>query len=269
MERWENHLNRVQTPDASVPSHRDALRKNLQAGKLPVRRGRNAFATLSLIVIMAVGGLAVVFPGLANDIVNGFLVKTITFKTKDGANVVIRKVRMNGEKDVPCDSTCKMIVVRATADGLKPMNPSERTFVISSTNNDQTWIINGDTLQANSMTTTVNDSFDLNDPPCGKFLTAGKNALPEIAPKDFELLQNYPNPFNPTTHIAFDLKESGSVSLKVFNVEGQEVATLVNGYTAAGHHSVEFDGSKLTSGAYLYTLRTEHSVMSKMMMLAK
>jgi N-acetylneuraminic acid mutarotase len=74
------------------------------------------------------------------------------------------------------------------------------------------------------------------------------------APAVFALEQNYPNPFNPTTAISFKLKVDSKVSLKVFDVLGQEVATLVNTNYAAGSHKVDFDASRLNSGVYLYRL---------------
>ncbi len=70
----------------------------------------------------------------------------------------------------------------------------------------------------------------------------------------FALMQNYPNPFNPSTEISFNLKSSSFVSLKVFNLLGQEVANLLNGNLHQGMHSVKFDASKLNSGVYLYRL---------------
>ncbi len=74
------------------------------------------------------------------------------------------------------------------------------------------------------------------------------------APAVFTLDQNYPNPFNPSTQIAFRLAVDSKVSLKVFNVLGQEVATLVNTNLVAGGHSINFDASALNSGVYLYRI---------------
>jgi hypothetical protein len=72
---------------------------------------------------------------------------------------------------------------------------------------------------------------------------------------DFQLQQNYPNPFNPVTTIEFDLPKSSEVTLKVFNILGEEVATLLSASLLAGTHSLEWDASNLASGVYLYRLQ--------------
>jgi|WetSurMetagenome_2_1015567.scaffolds.fasta_scaffold16269_3 hypothetical protein len=72
--------------------------------------------------------------------------------------------------------------------------------------------------------------------------------------KEFTLGQNYPNPFNPSTTINFSLAVDSKVSLKIFDVLGQEVATLVNGQLAAGSQKVSFDASSLNSGVYFYRI---------------
>jgi hypothetical protein len=74
------------------------------------------------------------------------------------------------------------------------------------------------------------------------------------APIQFELAQNYPNPFNPSTTIKFSLPQNSFVTLKVYNALGQEVSTLVNGFTESGIHSINFDASNLNSGIYFYKL---------------
>ncbi|MCL4511682.1 MAG: family 10 glycosylhydrolase [Bacteroidetes bacterium] len=88
-------------------------------------------------------------------------------------------------------------------------------------------------------------------------------------PTQFGLLQNYPNPFNPTTTIKFRVASSGFVSLKVYDVLGREVATLVNEQRNAGSYSVTFDGSKLPSGVYFYRLAVNGFMSTKSMVLVK
>ena len=85
----------------------------------------------------------------------------------------------------------------------------------------------------------------------------------------FSLYQNYPNPFNPSTKIKFVIPKSSFVNLKVYDVLGREVATLVNEEKSVGEYEVEFDGSELSSGIYFYVLNTEGKRLSKKMCLIK
>lgn len=85
----------------------------------------------------------------------------------------------------------------------------------------------------------------------------------------FKLEQNFPNPFNPKTVISYSLIKSGFVSIKVFDVLGNEVASLVNGRKNAGSYNAEFDGSKYASGIYFYTLETGDFSDRKKMILLK
>jgi hypothetical protein len=86
---------------------------------------------------------------------------------------------------------------------------------------------------------------------------------------EYALDQNYPNPFNPSTTIRYSIPREGAVSVKVFNVVGQEVASLVNTVQTAGTYTVSFDASKLASGMYLYRITTGSFSQVKKMMLIK
>ncbi|MBN2090764.1 glycosyl hydrolase 53 family protein, partial [candidate division KSB1 bacterium] len=86
---------------------------------------------------------------------------------------------------------------------------------------------------------------------------------------NFRLYQNYPNPFNPKTTIKYSLKSSGHVSLKVFNMSGQNIATLVDQIQNAGEYGLDFDASKLASGIYIYKLETANESLSRKMFLMK
>lgn len=88
-------------------------------------------------------------------------------------------------------------------------------------------------------------------------------------PDKFTLYQNYPNPFNPVSTIKFELASSGKATLTVYNVLGQEVKTLVNGFLNRGTYAVQFNGSGLASGVYFYRLQTNGFTQTKKMILMK
>jgi mannosyl-glycoprotein endo-beta-N-acetylglucosaminidase len=88
-------------------------------------------------------------------------------------------------------------------------------------------------------------------------------------PAEFSLLQNYPNPFNPTTSIEFRIAAFGIVTLKVFDILGNEVITLVNEELAAGKYDIEFDAGNFSSGIYFYQLRAGSFIQTKKMVLIK
>ena len=88
-------------------------------------------------------------------------------------------------------------------------------------------------------------------------------------PRDFALLQNYPNPLNPTTTIRYELPRTGSVSLKVFDVLGREVRTLVDEVQDVGSKAIELDATGLASGVYFYRLIAGEFVATKKIILAK
>jgi len=93
--------------------------------------------------------------------------------------------------------------------------------------------------------------------------------VPGNVPTRFTLDQNYPNPFNPTTTISFTLPESGFVTLKVYNMLGQEVATLVNEVKAAGNYKATLNAKDLSSGTYIYSLKSGDTQITKKMTLLK
>ena len=102
----------------------------------------------------------------------------------------------------------------------------------------------------------------------GLITGTGNNTALTIA-ESFALSQNYPNPFNPSTTINYTIPNSGLVTLKVFDIIGKEVASLVNGMVTAGSHSVNFNASKLSSGVYFYRIESGNFVDTKKMFLLK
>ena len=90
----------------------------------------------------------------------------------------------------------------------------------------------------------------------------------EVA-NEFRLDNNYPNPFNPTTQISYSIPQSGYISLKVYNLLGEEIKTLFEGVQHTGNYITWFDGTELASGVYLYQLRAKNFVETKKFMLLK
>jgi len=88
-------------------------------------------------------------------------------------------------------------------------------------------------------------------------------------PQAMSLSQNYPNPFNGRTVISFHIVNPGNVELSVYNVVGQKVATLADGYYQAGDYSVNWDGNATSSGIYYYRLKTSDKTETMKMTLLK
>ena len=91
----------------------------------------------------------------------------------------------------------------------------------------------------------------------------------DVPPAVFELKQNYPNPFNPISEIGFRIAEAGHVTLKVYDLIGREVATLLNERKTPGSYTVRFDAGDLATGIYLYRLTAGTFVQTRKMILAK
>jgi hypothetical protein len=91
----------------------------------------------------------------------------------------------------------------------------------------------------------------------------------QITPDKFALLQNYPNPFNPSTKITYNIPQRSNVSLRIYDVLGKEIATLVNEQKEAGTYNIQFDASKLSSGVYIYSIQAGDFLESRKMVLMK
>jgi Secretion system C-terminal sorting domain len=108
------------------------------------------------------------------------------------------------------------------------------------------------------------DDFTFDGQPVSVEKEIGENI-----PNDFSLQQNYPNPFNPSTNINFSVPEESFVTLKVYNVQGEEIADLVNENLSTGNYNVNWDASALPSGVYVYMLRAKDIYLSRKMILMK
>ena len=174
-----------------------------------------------------------------------------------------------------------------------PSNPSEiwfvpRDYIFLSTDYGSTWIEQIHTQDKNFLDLIfIDDEYgwllEGSYPTYSIFRTSngGVGGLVSVEGEsgnftvsEFILEQNYPNPFNPSTKIKFTIpfvetRDRVSVRLKVYDVLGNEVSTLVNSTQEAGKHSINFDASKLASGLYIYTLNTGNFTSSKKMMLLK
>ncbi|MEJ2614307.1 MAG: T9SS type A sorting domain-containing protein [Ignavibacteriaceae bacterium] len=95
------------------------------------------------------------------------------------------------------------------------------------------------------------------------------NAQQTNEPDNFTLFQNNPNPFNPSTKINYSISQQGYVTLKVYDILGNEIETLINEEKPAGSYEIEFDGRKLSSGVYFYQLRAGDFIQTKKMVLMK
>lgn len=99
--------------------------------------------------------------------------------------------------------------------------------------------------------------------------TSNEDELVNTIPDGYSLSQNYPNPFNPTTNILFSINEPGNVTLKVYDLTGREVASLIDGRMSAGEHNVTFDATQLSSGVYIYVMVSNGVRLTNKMTLVK
>ncbi len=152
--------------------------------------------------------------------------------------------------------------------------------VFLSTNNGTTWTSDSagmsniyGTSDAYALTVSGSYLFAGNDRgvwrrPLSEMITGVKEGHNNL-PANFSLKQNYPNPFNPTTIINYSLPRSNMVTIKVFDILGNEVASLVNEEKPAGSYSVNFNGNKLSSGVYFYRMKAGSFVETKKLILMK
>ena len=100
-------------------------------------------------------------------------------------------------------------------------------------------------------------------------LTLGINNISNIIPDKFSLFQNYPNPFNPVTKINFDLPNNSFVVLKIYDILGKEVKTLINEKLNAGTYSVDWNAADFPSGVYIYRITAGNNIDTRKMLLIK
>ena len=98
--------------------------------------------------------------------------------------------------------------------------------------------------------------------------TAIINTISEL-PSGFRLEQNYPNPFNPSTIITYSIPRGSFVTLKIYDILGNEIATLVNEEEPAGNYKINFNGNRLSSGVYFYRIQAGDLIATKKLILIK
>lgn len=115
----------------------------------------------------------------------------------------------------------------------------------------------------------INQSIVLGrgDEPTTGFIKDGEET--HNHPNKFELFQNYPNPFNPSTTISYSLRQSGKVTLEIYDIEGAKVKIIEEGFRGSGNYTISFDGRDLASGTYIYRLKVNDKYISKKMVIIK
>jgi len=294
MENWEQQFERVQPPGSVVQSHRDSLRDKLKSGNVrPRPRVNRPLLVASLVAVLAFSGLTAAYTGWAEQIYRYVIVKKLRIQVNENTQMEIRSMltdnvpgdslctRMVSEMDLPAnaeimlldpdDPVAQSLTIDAEILAEGTLDESRKMFTIQSLDCGSTWVVNGDTVESEAAMLELRSEAELMQAlsEIKEEQTATSTDEQPEAVTNFELHQNYPNPFNPTTQISFDLAEAGEVSLRVYNLTGQEVATLIDGHRSAGSHSITFDGRDLPSGAYIYILQAGDHKIAKTMQLVK
>jgi hypothetical protein len=136
------------------------------------------------------------------------------------------------------------------------------TYLIETSSGSPGWYVIGDSESENIWTYLIRAYISFGT-------TDIKQQIDELFPSKFDVRQNFPNPFNPSTTINYSIAKSGFVTLKIYNMLGQEIANLVNENKSVGNYSALFDASQLSSGTYLYKLSSGNQHISKKMILIK
>ncbi|MBK7632778.1 MAG: T9SS type A sorting domain-containing protein [Ignavibacteriales bacterium] len=148
--------------------------------------------------------------------------------------------------------------------------------IVSSTDNGNSWVTHNAGLTTNDVSAIEKNSEGeiFVGTPDGVYICVKKTPTgvindKEILPKNFILSQNYPNPFNPVTTIKYQIPHRSNVSLKIYDLLGNEVADLVNEEQEVGFYNIDFDASKFSSGVYFYRIQAGDFVQTKKMILLK
>jgi Secretion system C-terminal sorting domain len=163
------------------------------------------------------------------------------------------------------------------AEGVEVKLVKTSSYLSFNKDSESIELIKANTETDITFTFNINRDAPLNKKDTIEFMITGMNSISlmksfifnYIGPKEFKLEQNYPNPFNPTTTIQYQLPQDARVTLKVYDVLGSEVTTLINEEQEAGYKEVQFNGSSIASGMYIYRLTAGSFSIIKKMMLVK
>ena len=213
---------------------------------------------------------------LVDSLAGGLQVESMTWQPRGGSNPVLWA--SSGSRNNPPDSqwttrswygfntTTKQVVDSIKWGATFPGNPSyDDTVVVSQSARPRgiAFTSTGDTAYVAMYLA------DSNSVKMFRKTTTSVNPVTDVLPSAFDLSQNYPNPFNPSTEIKFSVVKAGQTTLKVYDVLGREVATLVDENLNPGAYSTTFDASRFSSGTYIYTLTQNGQSVSKKMLLVR
>lgn len=203
-------------------------------------------------------------PYPASDAYNVYVARRQGNGVRDGAIIVINN-HDTQTKGLWVDSSPSGFTNWSNTTLVNAFNPSQTTYVYADgrvyvsapPRSYAIWVKQSDYIAYTPPSPKINYSDQL------------ENIMNESSLFEYKLYDNYPNPFNPTTTINYQLKENGFVSLKVYDILGREVRSLVNEYKSKGYYSVTFDANDLTSGTYIYVLKVNGYQSVKKMMILK
>lgn len=252
--KLSNLLNNSQTIGELLPTYTRTLSFRLTVRDNSVAGGGNNYELTEFNVTETAGPFKVTLPDTTSVTWNTNIPQTVTWNV---ANTNASPVN------------CQNVNIRLSTDG----GNSYLYTLLTNTPNDGSEIVNLPSVNTTQGRIKVESAdnifFDISNYnfTLTNVVSAGSN-VSEI-PDSYSLYQNYPNPFNPVTNLEFRIPESGFVSLKVFDILGNEVVTLINENLLPGSYKTEFDGSNFASGMYFYKLESGNFQETKRMILIK
>lgn len=208
-------------------------------------------------------GAAIFQTGAIKNSVDGGATWTTGSFTPAGTQFGLKGVAGSGYMWMTGQSTTNGVIYRSTNSGVAWVSQYNITITSNA---------GGCVHMANINCGWVGTIATVTGQPSGKIFKYTDNvgiSNQNNTPTQFSLKQNYPNPFNPTTNIDFTLAKTGYISLKIYNLLGQQVMTLIDGVETAGDHNVIFDASSLPSGTYFYTMKSGDFTATKSLVLVK